>query len=496
MGGNPLAIELSCAWLRLLEAAEIVAELDRSDALLRALDRDGPARHRSVEATLDTSWRLLDPATARVLEALSVFCGALDRAAAATVAGAELLTLGQLVDASMVHRSGAGFDVHPLIRQDARRRLELDPERRDRAWSLHAELVLGRLREAVTMLQQGTLSARLCMDRLSPVHADVIAAWLNAIRVGRNELLVAAAPALYRYLDLANRHEELVEALGVAASALERAGHGGLGLAVELIGAGAGAPQRRDLGALRPMLASVPEPLRTAAYVHGAIAHVFGPSPMMALEWADEAVARASAVDDAFLAGFSYAVRGVTRTRLGDLEGAAADLHAARRICREDRALGRVAVHLGELTLVGGRWVEAVPALEDAIRQCRLTDDRSFMILALGRLGQAMVALGEDPTDVCLEAIEEGVASCLHRVWWSAALAALAAFELAAGRPKQALFLLGALAARPSMLAPPAVESQLGVARGAVGVPADVLERTARSASDAEVLLYVRAMGR
>lgn len=490
LGGSPLAIELACAWLRLLEPTEILAELDRSTAVLHALDRDVPARHRSVDATLDASWGLLDPAAARVIERLSTFCGAFGRAAAVEVADADLLTLGQLVDASMVVRSPRGFDVHPLVRQHARQRLARDPARLAEAGLRHARHVLARLVRAIDGLEAGELAAAACLATLGPLHADIVAAWSNRARAGDRDALAAAAPALYRYLDLANRHVELFEVLALAVSAVGDPRLDGLALAMLLLGAGAGSPAIRGVPLDAALLVDVPEPLRTTAHVHGAIAALYSAGPTAAVPWAERAVELAQASGRPFLVGFSRAVRGSTRLRVGALDGARADLTEAMSASREDRARGRVAVHLGELELAAGRWSEGRAALEAAIAACRLTEDRSFTLLALGRLAQAMAQLGASPVEVCIEAIDEGVSSRVPRVWWSTALVELAEHQLAEGHAGDSLFLASAAAAAPNMQRPGVIEAL--VARASALAPADEAAR-GREASDAQVLARARS---
>jgi hypothetical protein len=188
--------------------------------------------------------------------------------------------------------------------------------------------------------------------------------------------------------------------------------------------------------------------------------------------------------------GFARAVRGSTRVRLGDLQGAREDLEEAMRLSCEDRSRGRVAVHLGELELAAGRWGEGRPALESAIAACRLTDDRSFTLLALGRLAEVMAQAGESPALVCIEAIDEGVSSRVPRVWWSTALVVLAEQALAAGRGGEALFLAAAANAAPNMQRPGSVEAL--VERARASGQADE-EAAGRASTDAQALARARS---
>lgn len=59
--GMPLAIELAAAWIDLFSVNKLAAEIERHLDVLETDMRDLPERHRSIRATIDTSWLLLQP---------------------------------------------------------------------------------------------------------------------------------------------------------------------------------------------------------------------------------------------------------------------------------------------------------------------------------------------------------------------------------------------------------------------------------------------------
>src|SRR5262249_23331548 len=75
LDGMPLAIELAAARVEALGVTGLLDRLDDRFGLLTAGDRTAAGRHRSLAATVDWSYRLLDEAEARVLRAGSVFPG-------------------------------------------------------------------------------------------------------------------------------------------------------------------------------------------------------------------------------------------------------------------------------------------------------------------------------------------------------------------------------------------------------------------------------------
>jgi predicted ATPase/class 3 adenylate cyclase len=106
----PLAIELAAARATTVAPAAIIERLRSSRALLVSRDPGLPERHRSLEVTLDWSYRLLDDAAATLLAGLAALPGSFDLAAAADAGTAGGLAaeavpdlLWTLVDSSLVH---------------------------------------------------------------------------------------------------------------------------------------------------------------------------------------------------------------------------------------------------------------------------------------------------------------------------------------------------------------------------------------------------------
>ena len=71
----PLGIELAAARIGVMSPEEILASLDTDLAGLGALRRVAPARQQTLWATVDWSYRLLDPFEQAAFRSLSVFVG-------------------------------------------------------------------------------------------------------------------------------------------------------------------------------------------------------------------------------------------------------------------------------------------------------------------------------------------------------------------------------------------------------------------------------------
>jgi len=106
LDGLPLAVELAAARTRLLAPERLLERLDSALAVLTSGARDAPERQRTLRATLEWSYDLLDPRARELFARLSVFSGAFPLEAAEEVCGAELDDLGALVDYSLVKPIG------------------------------------------------------------------------------------------------------------------------------------------------------------------------------------------------------------------------------------------------------------------------------------------------------------------------------------------------------------------------------------------------------
>src|SRR5690606_2034583 len=75
LDGLPLAIELAAARVRLLTPTQMLGRLQRELDLLAGGGRDLPERQRTLRATIDWSYDLLDEADRLLFERFSVFRG-------------------------------------------------------------------------------------------------------------------------------------------------------------------------------------------------------------------------------------------------------------------------------------------------------------------------------------------------------------------------------------------------------------------------------------
>jgi predicted ATPase/class 3 adenylate cyclase len=140
LDGLPLAIELAAARLRALPPQALLERLEQRLSLLIGGASDAPARQRTLRATIDWSYALLNQDEQRLLTRLSVFAGGLDLEAAEAVCNIEGLPeievfegISSLIEKSLLRaedniRSEPRYSMLESIREYAREKLEAGGE--------------------------------------------------------------------------------------------------------------------------------------------------------------------------------------------------------------------------------------------------------------------------------------------------------------------------------------------------------------------------------
>jgi predicted ATPase/class 3 adenylate cyclase/uncharacterized membrane protein YuzA (DUF378 family) len=172
--GMPLAIELATAWLKTLSPDEIAQEIERNMDILTTSMRNQPDKHRSLRAVFDHSWELLTDEERTGFERMSIFRGGFTREAGEQITGASLQLLSNLLDKSLLRRTGQDrYAFHELLRQYALENLAHDPEGMNQALERHCNYYTDFLRDRRPLLDRsGMLEVR-----------DEIIVELNNIRV-------------------------------------------------------------------------------------------------------------------------------------------------------------------------------------------------------------------------------------------------------------------------------------------------------------------------
>jgi len=183
LDGLPLAIELAAARILVLPPEELLARLDNRLRLLTGGARNAPERQRTLQATLDWSYNLLDPEEQTLFRRLGVFVGGATLGAIEQVCGRDLDTdildgVASLVGKSLLqqHKAVAGeprFMMLETIREYADHNLAQTSEG-EQLREEHAEYFLKFAEEANPNLL-GPHSG-IWLERLEEEHNNLRAA--------------------------------------------------------------------------------------------------------------------------------------------------------------------------------------------------------------------------------------------------------------------------------------------------------------------------------
>ncbi|MBV9603643.1 MAG: tetratricopeptide repeat protein [Solirubrobacterales bacterium] len=228
LDGMPLAIELAAARVPVLSVGQIAQRIERDSNVLRHTARTAPERHRTMDAMLDWSHRMLEPAEQRLFRRLSVFRGSFSLAAAERVCAgyqldiAEVLDLlAVLIDRSLVqvvdHAEEPRYRLLATVRQYAAARLWDGPEG-PTVHSRHAEYFLDLAAAARTGVD-GPHQSRW-LERLELEHDNLEAAlqWLSEESIDDGARLARLLwPFWYQrgyYQEARTRFEQLLSRAG------------------------------------------------------------------------------------------------------------------------------------------------------------------------------------------------------------------------------------------------------------------------------------------
>ena len=125
VGGLPLGLILAATWVDTLSIPEIADEIRISLDFLSAEMGDMPERQRSIHAVVDPTWKRLSDKEQQAFMWASVFRGGFTREIFKQVTGASIRTLQILLNRSLItHGHKRRYEMHPLLRQYAREKLE------------------------------------------------------------------------------------------------------------------------------------------------------------------------------------------------------------------------------------------------------------------------------------------------------------------------------------------------------------------------------------
>jgi tetratricopeptide (TPR) repeat protein len=364
--GIPLALSLAAGRLQLLTPEQLLARLPaRLD--LAARDRDAPARHRTLRAAIEWSYRELSPPLRRLFARLSVFRGGFTLEAAEAVCDDPLVLdgLADLRERSLLGvRDGAGvtrFVLLETLREYAAEQLA-PAEARDvaRAHAAHFVERCARARSAF-----GGPESRAVQDELAAEYEN-----LRAVidRADADPTLVDAS------LDVAATVGRLLSAVRGPASE----GRALLSRALAREG-GAGGPRGR------------------AARTAGVLALIQG-DVAAARELTEQAIRLSQAHGDAPTHAAALSDLASAHMLAHEHEAARRRFAEAEEVatrCGLTRVALVVALNLGSLDMLLGDHRAARARFDRLLEQLRAGGDRALTVQALRLQGQLAVVVGD-----------------------------------------------------------------------------------------------------
>ena len=195
----PLAIELAAARVVLLEPAELLARLEQRLPLLASRSRDAPARQKTLRATIEWSYELLDEEEQRLFRRLSVFRSAFALDAAVEICAGTIEGIESLLVKSLLRRRLEESRVLMLdtVREYAAEQLEGSGEANDihRAHAHYFLHVTERANLNAGNLRPGGQRLELALADQDNFRGAL--AW--AVRTGQAELALRLATALEQF---------------------------------------------------------------------------------------------------------------------------------------------------------------------------------------------------------------------------------------------------------------------------------------------------------
>ena len=120
VGGMPLGIELAAAWTDVLQASDILRELEHNLDFLTTDAVNIPERQRSVRVVLDYAWSRLKESERHMMSRLSLFPDAFTLDAAREVTDVSISDMRRLLNQMLLRRLPDGcYHMHELVRQFA-----------------------------------------------------------------------------------------------------------------------------------------------------------------------------------------------------------------------------------------------------------------------------------------------------------------------------------------------------------------------------------------
>jgi predicted ATPase/class 3 adenylate cyclase len=409
LDGNPLAIELAAARVKVLPVEDIAQRLEVCFQLLVSSSRTAHPRQQTLRALIDWSYNLLSEKERLLLRRLGMFKGGWTLAAAESVSTGQDLRAWEVLDllTSLVDKSLVVADITEdrqryryleMIRQYALERLEESGEGEEIS-KKHSEYYLNLAEESSTELWGPKQGAWLSLLKIEHDNLRASLEWMKA-NPNRFEMMLRMTGALWRFWDIHGHTREglawiahSLEANPDAPAALRAMGLRGMGFLARQQGdySLAKSAHEKSLALYREIQDKLGMARELAAL--GEILWISG-DPKGAVELNNESLALHYEIGDKAGIAASLEHLGVVARDHGDYKQARELLEESLKIQRELGNNLNTASCLNNLALVAYllcEYAQAVSLLEEALSIYRQLNDRwgiSETLVALGNVAK------------------------------------------------------------------------------------------------------------
>jgi predicted ATPase/DNA-binding SARP family transcriptional activator/class 3 adenylate cyclase len=390
----PLAIELAAARSKTLSPELMLSRFEQRLPLLTKGRRDQPERQRTLRATIEWSYTLLDDDEQHAFARMAVFAAGCTLDAAENVCGTTLDTLDSLVDKSLLNHDGDRFSMLETIREYARERLDAAGETRTVTMTL-ADWLSEEAWKYSDASDRGEAPSIVPLER----ELDNVRATLGTAIAWRDPRALELAASLRWFWTVNGRYAEAIRWTAGALNALDEAS----------------GETRADA-------------LRTAAMMATLAA-----DSKQGQDWGEQALAfRRAEGDDSRIAEILPWLA-IAYSQDGDAVRAR-ELHAESIALQEQLdnplALARALRTAGEDELSLGDPTRARELCRRGLELARTAGARREVVLVLHSLGDVAVVEGDSPAAAAfyLEALGSSTET-VYTVFCLAGLAAVAALE-------------------------------------------------------------------
>jgi diguanylate cyclase (GGDEF)-like protein len=217
LDGSPLGIEIAAAQVATMSCREIAHDLEATLEGLSSYLPAAPPDQQRFRAVMEQTWRLLTEENRSILRAASIFDGEFDALAAARIAGAEAVKLDALVARGLLTVAEDRYEVHPLVREYARQKLEEFSRDRHAIGLAFATHYLSLAREFADQLRHPVL-AETALNQFALELPNIRKAWTFALADEQQTLILSGCHALFEFFE-ARRYRADAEALFASAEA-------------------------------------------------------------------------------------------------------------------------------------------------------------------------------------------------------------------------------------------------------------------------------------